>query len=201
MKGLEYALQIEGISQSEIAERLGIKKQNLTLWLRGKQAISKKHIPELEKALGISADLLQKELTDEDKLNIQNSFLLNQVTGDVVVESLEFSDGDGEPIIGLTPKDFDTDSRFYEIFRNSMMIEFISTWKSVKENYELLCKTDTPASEQFNKLLQSFVSVFTETHNITMSVFQEDDIDTTKLIDAVNNFAKQYSNLKLSNND
>ena len=46
MIGLEYILEVFKIQQKDLAEELGIKKQNITLWIKGKQNISK------EEALG-----------------------------------------------------------------------------------------------------------------------------------------------------
>lgn len=41
MIGLEYILQITNIQHQELSELLGIKKQNINLWLQKKQKISK----------------------------------------------------------------------------------------------------------------------------------------------------------------
>ncbi|WP_270584506.1 helix-turn-helix domain-containing protein [Bacillus smithii] len=75
MIGLEYILELYGMQQIELAEKLGIKKQNINLWIKRKQKISKKHLPTLEQIFGIDAKYFSKELTDLDKLEIQKEKL------------------------------------------------------------------------------------------------------------------------------
>lgn len=71
MLGLEYILRLCRTSQNELASELGIKRQNVSLWLTGKQAISKKHLPAMEKLFGIPQEYFQKELTPTDMIQIQ----------------------------------------------------------------------------------------------------------------------------------
>ena len=73
--GLKYILELFSIKQIELAEKLGIKKQNINLWIKRKQKISKKHLPTLEQIFGIDAKYFSKELTDLDKLEIQKEKL------------------------------------------------------------------------------------------------------------------------------
>lgn len=63
------------MQQIELAEKLGIKKQNINLWIKGKQKISKKHLPTLEQIFGVEAKYFSKELTDIEKLEIQKEKL------------------------------------------------------------------------------------------------------------------------------
>ena len=65
MIGLELILKIKDIEQLELAEELGIKKQNITLWLSGKQSISKKYLPILSKKFETSEEFLQNEISQE----------------------------------------------------------------------------------------------------------------------------------------
>lgn len=59
----------------ELAEKLGIKKQNINMWIKGKQNIPKKYLPVLEELFKISSSYFQKELSDLDKLEIQKEKL------------------------------------------------------------------------------------------------------------------------------
>ena len=68
--GFNFVVEASNISQREIAKELGIRPQNLNLWLKGKQPISKKHIPKLEKILGVSHEYFNKELTLDEKVEI-----------------------------------------------------------------------------------------------------------------------------------
>ncbi|MCD8503165.1 MAG: helix-turn-helix domain-containing protein [Bacillaceae bacterium] len=75
MIGLEYILTLYGMQHVELAEKLGIKKQNINLWIKGKQNISKKYLPILEELFGVDASYFSKKLTDIDKLEIQKEKL------------------------------------------------------------------------------------------------------------------------------
>lgn len=79
MIGLEYILMIYNQKQQSVADYLGIKHQNINLWIKGKQMISKKHLPKLERLFGISQEYFQKELTDVDKLVIKNAKLQKEL--------------------------------------------------------------------------------------------------------------------------
>lgn len=59
----------------ELADKLGIKKQNINLWIKGKQNIPKKYMPVLEEMFGIEAHYFNKELTEVEKLEVQKEKL------------------------------------------------------------------------------------------------------------------------------
>lgn len=79
MIGLEYILQLYNMQQVELAEKLGIKKQNINLWLKGKQNISKKYLPVLEKTFGIDQSYFIKDLNEIEKLEIQKEKLKKEL--------------------------------------------------------------------------------------------------------------------------
>lgn len=59
----------------ELAEKLGIKKQNINMWIKGKQNIPKKYLPILEELFGIKVDYFSKDIDEIDKLEIQKEKL------------------------------------------------------------------------------------------------------------------------------
>ncbi|MBB5181095.1 transcriptional regulator with XRE-family HTH domain [Planomicrobium koreense] len=59
----------------ELADKLGIKKQNINLWIKGKQNIPKKYLPVLSGMFHLDAAYFQKPLTELDKLQIQKEKL------------------------------------------------------------------------------------------------------------------------------
>lgn len=75
MIGLEYILSLYNMQHIELADRLGIKKQNINLWIKGKQKISKKYLPVLEELFNIKQEYFNKELTEIEKLEIQKEKL------------------------------------------------------------------------------------------------------------------------------
>lgn len=73
--GLEYILALYDMQHIDLAERLGIKKQNINMWIKGKQKIPKKYLPVLEEIFGINADYFKKNIDEVDKLEIQKEKL------------------------------------------------------------------------------------------------------------------------------
>ena len=86
MVGLEYVLKLWNMQQDELAERLGIKKQNINYWVTGKRNIPKKYLPKLVEMFNIPEKYFQKELTYVEKEKIQ--FMKLYKTNDL--ESLGF---------------------------------------------------------------------------------------------------------------
>lgn len=75
MIGLEYVLQLANKEQKQLAEELGIRKQNINLWFKQKQNISKKYIPKLAYIFGIDEKYFQMELLPKDKLELEKVWL------------------------------------------------------------------------------------------------------------------------------
>jgi plasmid maintenance system antidote protein VapI len=63
----------------ELAEKLGIKKQNINLWIKKKQNIPKKYLPVLEELFGLNKEYFQKELNELEKLEIQKEKLKKEL--------------------------------------------------------------------------------------------------------------------------
>lgn len=99
MIGLEYILELYGMQQIELAEKLGIKKQNINLWIKGKQNISKKHLPTLEKIFGIEARYFTKKLTDLDKLEIQKEKLKRDLKPVITKYEEQFQIGEKNDLV------------------------------------------------------------------------------------------------------
>lgn len=75
MIGLEYILGLFNLQHVELAEKLGIKKQNINMWVKQKQNIPKKYLPILEELFGIDRVYFSKELTEIEKLEVQKEKL------------------------------------------------------------------------------------------------------------------------------
>jgi plasmid maintenance system antidote protein VapI len=73
--GLEYILSLYNIQHVELAEKLGIKKQNINMWVKQKQNIPKKYLPVLEELFGTQSNYFSREITEIDKLEIQKEKL------------------------------------------------------------------------------------------------------------------------------
>ena len=64
MIGLEYILRISNVKQKDLAEELGINKQNITLWLKEKQNIPNKYLSALSEKFNLPIEWFQKEVTE-----------------------------------------------------------------------------------------------------------------------------------------
>lgn len=72
MNCLEYVLKLYDITQQELSNQLGIKQQNIDLWIRDKnRKIPKKHLPKLAEIFNIPSEYFQNELSYQDKEKIQ----------------------------------------------------------------------------------------------------------------------------------
>lgn len=79
MIGLEYVLTVYNLQQVELAEQLGIKKQNISLWVKQRQNIPRKYLPVLENLFGIDQDYFGRELSEFEKLEIQKEKLKQEL--------------------------------------------------------------------------------------------------------------------------
>jgi transcriptional regulator with XRE-family HTH domain len=103
LKGLEYILALYNIQHVELADKLGIKKQNINMWIKGKQKISQKYLPILSQIYGIEEQYFQKDLDEIDKLVIQKEKLKKELKAEVVqyedyLEISENTDLIGKPV-------------------------------------------------------------------------------------------------------
>lgn len=78
----------------ELAEKLGIKKQNINLWIKGKQSISKKYLPILKELFDIEEEYFTKELTEVEKLEIQKEKLKKDLNPVITKYEQQFLIGD-----------------------------------------------------------------------------------------------------------
>ena len=91
MIGLEYILNLFNLQHIELAEKLGIRKQNINMWVKGRQNIPKKHLPALEKLFGIDQSYFGRELTEIDQLEIQKEKLKKELKPVIKKHEQQFS--------------------------------------------------------------------------------------------------------------
>ena len=75
MIGLEYILNLYNMQHVDLAEKLGIRKQNINMLIKGKQNIPKKYLPILEELFELDQGYFYKEITEIEKLEIQKEKL------------------------------------------------------------------------------------------------------------------------------
>lgn len=78
MIGLEFILELYGVSSTELAEKLGIAKQNISRWFSGDRKIPEKYFSEIYELFKIPSEYYSKEIGYLDKLKIQKIKLDNE---------------------------------------------------------------------------------------------------------------------------
>ncbi|QIZ06458.1 transcriptional regulator [Priestia megaterium] len=99
MNGLEYILNLYNMQHIELAEKLGIKKQNINLWIKGRQNIPKKYLPVLVELFGLYDGFFVKELTEIDKLEIQKEKLKRDLHPVIKSHDMQFSIGEVNDLV------------------------------------------------------------------------------------------------------
>jgi transcriptional regulator with XRE-family HTH domain len=127
MIGLEYILNIYGMKHQELADMLIIKKQNVNLWIKGKQAVSKKHYDRLYEIFKIPQEYFQKELNEIDKLRIDQIKLENEMVT-FEYEEIVTNPTTGEDVTIISRyRDFNTEDEIsrleYEISQKELLIK------------------------------------------------------------------------------
>jgi len=77
MIGLEFALQVHEITSTQLADKLGIAKQNVSRWFNGERGIPEKYLSVLEELLFIKREQLIKQVSDIEKLRITSTIYRN----------------------------------------------------------------------------------------------------------------------------
>lgn len=99
MIGLEYILSLYSMQHIELAEKLGIKKQNINMWIKGKQNIPKKYLPVLEELFRIKQEYFTKELNEIEKLEIQKEKLKKDLKPVIKKHEQQFLIGEVNDIV------------------------------------------------------------------------------------------------------
>lgn len=139
MIGLEYVLNLYNMEHQSLAERLGIRKQNINLWIKRKQNISKKHLPVLSEIFGIDEEYFQKELDDVDKLIIQKEKLRMDIDPKVVRYEEDLKVGYDADIVEKPIYDKDEFNQINEqIEKTGLIEEYREIVANVSDSYVIL---------------------------------------------------------------
>lgn len=101
MIGLEYILHLYDMQHQELADKLNIKKQNINLWIKGKQNVSKKYLPTLSEMFGVDENFFQKELNEIDKLIIQKEKLKRELKPEIISYDTYLKIGENADLFGM----------------------------------------------------------------------------------------------------
>jgi len=116
MMGLEYIVNLYNKQFKDVAEELGISKQVINGWIKGRYNISKKHLPKLSKMFNLPEQYFQRQLSELEKLDIQKIKIYNERTEYEHEDT--FTDPDtGEEII-ITDTRIDESDMFNDSYIN-----------------------------------------------------------------------------------
>ncbi|MGQ4668678.1 helix-turn-helix transcriptional regulator [Metabacillus halosaccharovorans] len=130
MIGLEYILNLHNMQHMELAERLGIRKQNINLWIKGKQNVPKKYLPTLKEIFGVEEEYFIKELSDVEKLEIQKEKLKQDLKPVIKNHEQQFLIGDVNDIVEVPVYDKE---EMNTIERNIEKAKLVSRFKQAME--------------------------------------------------------------------
>ncbi|MBZ5752180.1 helix-turn-helix domain-containing protein [Metabacillus rhizolycopersici] len=146
MIGLEYILSLYNMQHIELAERLGIKKQNINLWIKRKQNIPKKYLPILTELFGIEEEYFIKELTEVEKLEIQKEKLKKDLKPIITNHEQQFMIGDVNDIVEVPVYDKE---EMNTIERNIEKAKLVSRFKQAIEMVD-----DNPNLDTFKLIVE-----------------------------------------------
>lgn len=138
MIGLEYILNLYNMPHNELAEKLGIRKQNINLWIKGKQSISKKHLPKLSEIFGIGEEFFQKELDAVDQLIIQKNKLQMELKPTIIGYDQQLMIGENSDIVEKPIYNTEVINEIeFEIEKAKLVEEFREILSPIDKDYEL----------------------------------------------------------------
>ena len=109
--GLEYILTLYEMQHIDLANKLGIKKQNINMWIKGKQKVPKKYLPILEDLFCIDKEYFSKDIDEIDKLEIQKEKLKRDLSPIIKENEKRFMVGESDEMIDVPIYDKDGEEK------------------------------------------------------------------------------------------
>lgn len=81
MNGIKYIREKSNLSQNALAERLGVKRQTVTLWEKGVRKPGRKHLQKLSEFYGIEGEWFD-ELSEEKLKLLKEKWMYRHFSGD-----------------------------------------------------------------------------------------------------------------------
>lgn len=188
--GLEYILSLYNMQHIELAEKLGIKKQNINLWIKGKQNIPKKYFTNLEELFGLKPELFIKELSEIEKLEIQKEKLKKDLNPVIEKQEQQFMIGEINDLIEVPIYDKEEinsmertiekaklAARFKEAMDLADDNPYMDTYKLIvelmeKKQHEVLVHKTVEALGHYLEVLPDWVSTGPEQDEFESEIFE-----------------------------
>jgi len=168
--GLEYILSLYNLPHIELADKLGIRKQNINLWVKGKQSIPRKYMPVLKDLFGIDIGYFDKELTEIDRLEIQKEKLKRELKPVVMQYEQQYSLGEINDLVDVPVYDKEEVNEIErDINKTKLILRFKDSMDVVDKNpymetYKLLVELMEKA--QHEELLQKTIEALAHYYHV-----------------------------------
>ncbi|NLL51234.1 MAG: helix-turn-helix domain-containing protein [Peptococcaceae bacterium] len=190
MIGLEYILNLYNLQHVELAERLGIRKQNINLWIKGRQNIPKKYLPVLEEIFNLDKEYFSKEINKIDKLEIQKEKLKMDLKPVIKKQEQQFLIGEVNDIVEVPIYDkeeintIERDiekaklvARFKEVLDMVDKNPYMDTYKLIielleKAQHEVVLHKTIEALAHYYEVLPDWVSTGPEQDEFEEEIFE-----------------------------
>ena len=190
MIGLEYILNLYNLQHVELAERLGIRKQNINLWIKGRQNIPKKYLPVLEEIFNLDKEYFSKEINEIDKLEIQKEKLKMDLKPVIKKQEQQFLIGEVNDIVEVPIYDkeeintIERDiekaklvARFKEVLDMVDKNPYMDTYKLIielleKAQHEVVLHKTIEALGHYYEVLPDWVSTGPEQDEFEEEIFE-----------------------------
>lgn len=190
MIGLEYILNLYNIQHIELADKLGIRKQNINMWIKRRQNIPKKYLPILEEIFKLDAKYFTKELDEIDKLEIQKEKLKMELKPVIKKQDQQFMIGEINDIVEVPVYDkeeintIERDiekaklvSRFKEALDIVDNNPYMDTYKLIlelleKSQHEVVLHKTIEALAHYYEVLPDWISTGPEQNEFEEEIFE-----------------------------
>ncbi|MDN8630703.1 helix-turn-helix transcriptional regulator [Bacillus paranthracis] len=135
----------------ELADKLGIRKQNINLWIKGKQTVPKKYLPILTDLFHIPEEYFTKQLSELDKLEIQKEKLKQDLNPIIQSHDIQFRVGQDNDLVEVPIYDKE---EINQIERTIEKTKLISRFKEALEIVD-----DTPYMDTFQLVVELLTKV------------------------------------------
>lgn len=105
MKGLDFLLQYNDITQTELAQKLGINKVNITRWIKGQRKIPKGHLKRLSEEFNCEEDFFEKEIEFSEQVNYVRNKLGKTIEYTEEIQVIKDCEGNEYEVPKITYKD------------------------------------------------------------------------------------------------
>lgn len=161
--GLEYLLKYTGMAQQELSDKLDCTKQNVNLFVKGKQNIPKKYLDILEKIFNISREYICiRNLTESDKIIIKIEKLRNESE----IKERKIVDEDGNE---YSYSDYDDEIK-KKLYRFNVELKLQTLIDEIKNDFDTLANCDNSKTQ-----LEDMLAVYGLSNTIYKNKILEPD--------------------------